>query len=191
MNDGGGVLLGACRSCGHDAYIVDFERGTYTCVECGCVDEQPLVISGSGYSACYDKEGNKHTYIRGYEPPMHGAFVESVGEHITRERKRRRVGGASPPYQRRTYFAERIAQWRLREPDIPSEDFAMIQEAFNHFTDKYGLVGHSEFPGAQWVRRKSGMSCTYIIGKEDCRRLLWHLDRTRNNPRFVKKYLVS
>lgn len=200
--DGGAPVLGSCRNCGHDAYLMDFERGTATCAECGCVDPEPLSVGGSGYSRVHDKEGNRLGFVRGYESVRYGAYVESVGEFIATER-RRRAPGSSPPYRRETYFAERISQWRMREPAIPAEDWREIVAAFEHFTDKWGVLGRVEFVGAKWERDilggpsasgrvHSSLRCNYVIGKDDCRRLLWHidsqLDALGRKPYFVVSY---
>lgn len=179
-----------CVNCGADDFAVDGERGDCVCRECGCVDRVPLSVGGNGYSARLDCNGNQIPGVHGYES-INGASIVMEAPPGRKKRK-----GTSPPYRRDTYFAERISQWRMHEPGIPTPDAQEIERAYDYFTDKWGTRGGvTDFPGAVWSRTERGLRCSYVINKEDCRQLLWHIDAQRSargaKPYFVKKYLVS
>lgn len=179
-----------CANCGADDFAVDAERGDCVCRDCGAVDRIPITVGGNGYSARLDGSGNQIPGVHGYES-INGASIVLEPPPSKKQRK-----GTSPPYRRDTYFAERISQWRMLEPGIPASDMQEIERAYEHFTDKWGLRGgETIFPGAKWTRTERGLSCSYVIDKEDCRKLLWHIDADRKStgrkPYFVKKYLVS
>ena len=42
------------------------------------------------------------------------------------------VHSSSAPYKRATYFAERLSQWSMSEPEIPDEDWELIEQEFTN-----------------------------------------------------------
>ena len=174
-------VFGACRNCGATDYDVDAERGESTCHECGCVNtDAPLLVASARYKDMYDCSGNRHWQAPLVESVRAGIYSESVDDVHAQQRQQ----AGSAPYQRSTYFAERLSQWRGEEPSIPTDDFNEIKQLYYNYTDRWGL--HPE--RQRWERG-------YCLSKEDTRQLLWEIDRDRmkreHRPYFVKKYLVS
>jgi len=153
------VEIGDCRECGSRALFVDNGRGDVVCGDCGAVDpDERVVFQCAGYRETFDRCGS----VRASAPRSEA--YESGQRNLVAPRQERR----SPPYDRRTYFNERIAQWRCREPAIPEDDYDIILRTHNS----------PPFNGAP-------------LGKEDVRRLLRTIDARLSTKRFGDKYLVS
>jgi hypothetical protein len=174
--DGG---YATCRNCGADDYLVDAERGECTCADCGCVNSDAvLMVASARYKELYDCSGNRQFQAPLVEVVRAGVYRETAADVMAQQAAQSK----SAPYQRATYFAERISQWRGLEPCIPHEDYRDIERLYNRYTNKWGL-----FPDEQ--RWEPG----YCPSKEDTRQLLWEIDRQRLRDGlktyFVKKYL--
>jgi hypothetical protein len=78
-------------------------------------------------------------------------------------------------YNRRAYFSERLSAACLLEPDIPDDDKAKIQEAYNIYSNKNWI---------QRERRKTGS-----IHKRDIQQILRSLNKTYKTSRFTTRYL--
>lgn len=171
---------GNCRNCGAADYFVDAERGECSCSECGAVyDDARLMVASARYKELYDGCGNRQFRAPLVEAVRTGVYCENAALAKAELRNQKH----SAPYQRATYFAERISQWRGEEPSIPTYDFQEIQRLYDRHTDRWELLGHR-----RWQR-------DYCLSKEDMRQLLWEIDNERRErglkPYFVKKYLVS
>jgi hypothetical protein len=170
---------GNCRNCGAADYHVDAARGECSCVECGAVyDDARLMVASARYKELYDGTGNRRFQAPLVEHLRSGVYVENAAMAKAELRNEKH----SAPYQRATYFAERISQWRGDEPAIPPEDFAEIESLYCRYSSGVGR------DGSRWERG-------HCLSKEDTRQLLWEIDDARRSrkerPYFVKKYLVS
>jgi hypothetical protein len=170
---------GQCRNCLGSDYLVDAERGECTCALCGCVNgDAVLLVASARYKELYDCSGNRQFQAPLVETVRAGVYSETPADVIARQTSQTQ----SAPYQRATYLAERISQWRGLEPSIPHEDFRDIERLYNRYTNKWGIFPEEQ----QWEPN-------YCLSKEDTRKLLWEIDRQRvkadMKPYFVKKYL--
>ncbi len=186
-----------CRNCESDNFVVDYQQGTVYCRDCGCCDDQPVTVAGGTFKKTFDANGTR----RFDAPLFESTIVGAVDTTALYERMAETVKNVnSPPYKRETYFAERISQWRLGEPEIDESDMRIIVARFGELTGKWEIEedrvarprsGH--FSDWHW----EGMSPVgpNPLDKEDVRFLLWDCDRRRvelgGKPLFVKKYLVS
>lgn len=169
---------GQCRNCGATDYNVDAERGECTCADCGCVNTDAiLLVASARYKELYDCSGNRQFQAPLVEVVRGGFYGETVADVHAQQREQKK----SAPYQRVTYWSERISQWRGLEPSIPSDDFRDIQRLYEWGTNQWGSN-----PAAKWQPK-------HCLSKEDTRELLWEIDRQRRargaKPFFVKKYL--
>jgi len=172
---------GACRNCTGTDYLVDTERGECTCASCGCVNaDAVLMVASARYKELYDCNGNRQFQAPLVETLRGGVYSETASDYLAQQVAQT----TSAPYQRATYFAERISQWRGLEPSIDTSDFADIRKLYHRYTNKWGLYPEQQ----RWEP-------DYCLSKEDTRQLLWEIDRQRvkdgMKPYFVKKYLVS
>lgn len=104
-----------CENCGaEDHFFEDFENGDVGCYACGCLSRDYLVAVEGEY--CAPGSGNvEESYARGL------TVLNDLSSPLDlRERPR----GA--PYARRTYFTERIRQWRCQEPWISEQDWDFL-----------------------------------------------------------------
>lgn len=198
---------GACGNCGNTSYIVDYERGQYTCDGCGCVDPAPLMVACTSFKERYDCQGTLIHDAPLSETFRYGAFTETAADTMAIAANQKMLAKNSAQYKRDTYANELISQWQLREPDISHEDWNAINELWRELTGQhsyYNKEGTPQYRPAIWEP-------TRIISKEDCRYMLWELDvrgastgvvvpankmayfspSTTFRPHFVKKYLVS
>ena len=182
-----------CENCGSTTLVVDYERGSYCCEECGCVARDPIQVAVGSYKTSHDIFGVRVAGAPRDEPVLAGARVTTVAaERMANERRK-----CSPPYRRETYWAERISQCRMLEPAIDEGDLRLILAQYDEFTNKYLTNPNAVWADAEWKRNDRGaLVCNRIIDKEDCRQLLWAIDERRARvegakPVFVKKYLVS
>lgn len=196
---------GGCDNCGNRSYVVDWQRGSMACANCGCVMEDHLRVGGDGYRATHDANGNKDFGALGYEATLVGAYVEDVDDYLAAERQTYRNN--SPPYRRETYWAERISQWREQEPSIDAADVEAIEDEFWRLTNPHITPveeQHASFRNLEWRWTVDlqyrycfhrGTRSRYVVSKDDCRVILWSIDKRRiaegGKPLFVKKYLVS
>jgi len=138
------------------------------------------MVASARYKELYDCSGNRQFQAPLTETTRAGVYRENAADYLAAKRDEK----TSAPYQRATYFAERISQWRGLEPAIDSSDFADIKRLYNRYTNKWGLPEWQ--PQQRW---QPG----YCLSKEDTRQLLWEIDRQRvkdgMKPYFVKKYL--
>jgi len=158
---------------------VDAERGECTCADCGCVNRDAvLMVASARYKELYDCAGNRQFQAPLVETVRAGVYRESAADVLAQQKQQ----VTSAPYQRATYFAERISQWRGLEPSIPFHDFKEIERLYNRYTNRWGLSDDV----AKWQQG-------YCLSKEDTRQLLWEIDRERKRcglkPYFVRKYL--
>ncbi len=93
----------------------------------------------------------------------------------------------------------------MLEPEIDPGDLQLIVDKWHVLSGRFYnamLPYNAHFPppvwsDCEWTRDESGaMRCTYVIDKEDCRRLLWAIDTDiecvgDRRSVFVKRYLVS
>jgi len=170
---------GTCRNCGAADYLVDAERGECTCADCGCVNgDAVLMVASARYKELYDCSGNRQFQAPMVETVRAGIYSETPADVMAANAKQ----NTSAPYQRATYFAERISQWRGLEPCIPYADYKQIEQLYNRYIDRWGLYPEQQ----RWQRG-------HCLSKEDTRQLLWEIDRERQRqqfkPYFVKKYL--
>ncbi len=198
MNDeGANQQLFGCRNCGGMDFCLNYDIGDSTCVECGCVDDARLAIHCHSYKATFGALGEKLFDAPMAESIRSGAYYENI---LDAQAESRATLSNSAPYRRQTYWAERISQWRMLEPDIEHCDLQRIERKWEDFTCKYSMdpAAVPKFPG-KWIRRDSGARVfTYTLTKEDCRAILWSIDEdiakcplTQGKPFYVKKYLVS
>lgn len=147
-----------CPSCdSHGPFHSDYERGDIICSSCGCV-VAPIMVVTHSYNSVFDRDGCIKTGA-----PLGEAFVRGeCGEEVPLAPTHSRSG-----YKRSTYFAERISQWRQREPAIEQYDFEEIWR-------QHDRSGHPE---------------TYCLTKEDIRQYLRNIDRRNGGKTFVTKYL--
>ena len=194
-----------CLNCNGECFIVDWERGSSVCEACGCVFESSLRIGGQGYRGTHDAGGNKVAGVAGYESVLAGAYTESISDFLAAEKQTYRNG--SPPYRRQTYWAERISQWREQEPAIDADDKQAIEDEYWKLTnpwltsqaDMYAPFKQLEWRWTDDLRDRfcyiRGTNLRYVVTKDDCRVILWSIDKQRQaiggKPIFVKKYLVS
>jgi len=172
--------LCACENCASMDFIVDYERGDRVCSGCGAVADR-LMVSVASYREVFDRTGTRVQQVALSESYRSGAFTENVLD--ARSQARQQCATKSAPYKASTYFAERISQWRSKEPEIPAWDWRTITDMFDEFT---GHLQQSKLP-PMWQRDRE-------LCKEDIRLLLWEIDKrepTAAKRCFVKKYLVS
>lgn len=177
--------VGNCGNCGASDFVLDYERGETTCLECGCVDrDAPVMVVCGRYKDAFDAFGNRLQSAPLSERSLVGSVVENVavGKAVARQRKTQ-----SAPYSRPTYFAERCSQWQGLEPPIDTGDFRVIEDRYHYYCGgKWRLPGE-EVPHAKWQK-------SHCLSKEDTRFLLWEIDSERRSKGlksyFVKKYLV-
>lgn len=93
----------------------------------------------------------------------------SVQSYLGDKKRRKVCLPKSLPYKRSTYFKEVISQWRMREPAIPTHDLDDIYQ----------------------LHKRRGKH--YVIGKQQVRDLLKHLDdelrQLGQDPYYVRLYL--
>lgn len=179
--------VGRCANCGCTDYIVDYEAGDYICERCGCVDSR-LYVSCAPYKEMYDRQGTRIQQAVVQESYRRGAYHESYADGMALERQSKRAKSA--PYKPITYFAERISQWRMREPIIPADDWDIIDEIYQIFTGKHPYYSYSKCPDYYAPIWEPDRQLT----KEDIRTLLWEADSRQPAAArryFVTKYLVS
>ena len=202
MDDVDTVISGYCRNCGCNDYIVDYQRGSYTCAECACIDLEQVMVNDVGFKASHDLHGARLPQAANNEPIPYGPFSGNVFDDKMESIQARRNN--SPPYRRETYFAERISQWRMLEPEIDPADFREIEQEYLRYTGRFyipGLVHPAAAPPpsvpCKWsFHPRHGMQCDFILDKEDLRKILWRIDKRKAGvggakPVFVKRYLVS
>jgi hypothetical protein len=138
------------------------------------------MVASARYKELYDCSGNRQFQAPLVETVRAGVYSETPSDVAAALRNQT----LSAPYQRATYFAERISQWRGLEPCIPHHDYRDIERLYHRYTNKWGLYPNEQ----RWQP-------DYCLSKEDTRQLLWEIDRQRMSdglkPYFVKKYLVS
>ena len=173
---------GACANCGATDYIFDYRTGDVCCAECGCCCDVRLDVACGSYKESKDSLGNPDGSVRVYETAPVGAFVLSVADA---KAALRNACSNSPPYRRETYWSERCSQWQMREPEIERDHMEIIRRQWDRMRGRFALNGVN-FDGtlARWSRH-------HILDKEDCRELLWTIDKSiGGKPIFVKRYLV-
>ncbi len=197
---------GCCGNCGNDSYIVDYERGQFTCDACGCVDDAPLMVACTTFKERYDCQGTLIHDAPLSETFRHGAYTETVADTMAISANRGSLSKNSAQYKRDTYANELLSQWQLREPDISRDDWKCIKDLWLELTGQHPYYNQPGTPNY----REPIWEPTRFISKEDCRYMLWELDNrngggpvsTANKmayfapvasfkPHFVKKYLVS
>lgn len=138
------------------------------------------MVASARYKELYDCHGSRQFQAPLVEALRGGVYTESVADVESARRSQK----TSAPYQRATYFAERISQWRGLEPDIPNDDYLDIRRLYERLTNHWNETADVQ----RWERN-------HCLSKEDTRQLLWQLDRERQQRGvkcyFVKKYLVS
>lgn len=88
----------------------------------------------------------------------------------------------SMPYNRKTYFNERLAQWREQEPSIPREHCDVIEQAYAEQYPQHYAVAWD-----QLGRRPAGRTAIHLH-KHDIRRILVAANTKSQYKRFVHKY---
>lgn len=175
-----------CRNCGCGEFVADYQRGNVVCVECGCEDAYgQLQVADATYDDCVDAFG-----CRIFAAPPRESVVS--GAYFTTPALERAVAAStrknSPPYKRETYWSERISQWRMLEPGIPVDDMQRICEAYEFIAGRYEDGFHPKSKiherfkhlAGTWLRDKYGCvrpNPRHVLDKEDCRAILWSIDR--------------
>lgn len=149
-----------CLNCDDSDLREDFEHGDIVCINCGCCAASIICDVPSFGDVCANgalAAGATRAALHAYE-----AFA----------------GSKSAPYQRKTYFNERISQWQCNEPAIPEDDELTIMETWNQWAP------------VTWPDDYHRASATT---KERIGHMLEFIDlqRRRNNlkPYFKTKYL--
>ena len=186
LSDDGGV----CRNCAGTEFVVDYGCGECCCDRCGCVASRLMVASAS-YKQVFDLNGTRVDQAPLVEMYSTAAFSTTALDDAVAELFRNKN---SAPYKRRTYFSERLSQWQMREPAIDRVDFKEIEDLYEEYNGgKYQAWRTMELDNP-W-RKVPIWTLDREFTKEDCRTLLWEIDRRRisynEKPYFVKKYLVS
>lgn len=178
---------GLCRGCGGADFIWSIAHGDAVCACCGCCDPQRIAVDH--YRAPRRARDGTVAAAGAAPPPGDGAVVNVHDARLEAAANRRN----SAPYRRTTYWSERISQWQQNEPEIPADDWRIIESKWRDLSNRYGLTPPADvkFPGGWEGSKFLGAPVT----KDDCRTLLWAIDRDRRalgqRPQFVKRYLVS
>lgn len=173
---------GSCANCGGLDWIVDYGNGFNTCPDCGCCAEDLLMVVAPGYKQSHDGEGNRLPFSAPTESVPSSAIVTDVATETAIESNRMR--NRSPPYQRITYFGERISQWCMREPAIPDDDLQRIVAELRKRIGNDPALWWRGGPEHQWR-----LLSEHVITKPECRELLKAIDDTLPRPYFRRKYL--
>lgn len=106
-------MASTCRNCDDSDLREDFEHGDVVCVSCGCCASSIICDAPSYRDVCSNSA-------------LAGGATRS---HLQDGSKS--VHHGSAPYQRKTYFNERISQWLRSEPPVPEDDELLIIETWN------------------------------------------------------------
>lgn len=165
---------GACRNCGGCDFAVDYACGECCCESCGCVDSRLMVASAS-FKQTFDLNGTRVEQAPLVEMFSQAAFSTTAADELLAERLR---ATASAPYKRRTYFSERLSQWQSREPAIDRVDFEEIRALYQEYNGGKHQAWKTMSLDNPW-RKVPIWSLDRAFSKEDCRTLLWEIDRRR------------
>ena len=186
---------GACDNCTGTDYIFDYRTGDVVCQQCGMVESGRLTVHSGGAKGFVGQQNAYSSDAIVSESAPHGAVAISFNDA---KFANARFRTNSPPYQRRTYFSERISQWVLSEPEIEAKDMQIIRDKFDELTGKF-VVEYGEFSNTEHniaMQSKQRWGRNHLLTKDSCRTLLWCVDEDNKrigNGRtfFVKRYLVS
>lgn len=152
--------MNACTNCGNFDFLDDVPSGNILCATCGLVQDI-LFSDARPYSEIFDCYGGKKPRILEKNTPLLGNGLPRL-DYVH----------YSAPYAEGTYLNERIAQWRLVEPPIPTKDWRAIERAF---------------------KKLHGSVQPDTISKDEIRRILADIDAQRvargKKRRFIRKYL--
>lgn len=141
------------------------------------------MVASTCYRQIYDSDGCRRFGAPLVESLPRGVVCEDAVDYLAQQTTAQKN---SAPYQRSTYWAERISQWRGREPAIDPDDFKRMQEEYWRLCGgRWGSL--TQEGGGIWEKG-------HILTKDDTRFMLWNLDKSEDlgtAPYFVKKYLVQ
>lgn len=177
---------GACRNCGGCDFAVDYACGECCCEGCGCVDSRLMVASAS-FKQTFDLNGTRVEQAPLVEMFSSAAFSTTAADELLAERLR---ATASAPYKRRTYFSERLSQWQSREPAIDRVDFEEIRTLYQEYNGGKHQAWKTMAVDNPW-RKVPIWSLDRAFSKEDCRTLLWEIDRRRVALKQRAYFVVS
>jgi hypothetical protein len=149
------------------------------------------MVASASFKQTFDINGTRVDKAPLVEMFTQAAFSTTAADDLSGEKAR---CAGSAPYKRRTYFSERLSQWQSREPSIENIDFKEIQALYDEYTGGKSQLWKLMSEDNPW-RKVPIWQLDREFTKEDCRTLLWEIDRRRakhgERPYFVKKYLVS
>ncbi len=152
----------SCRNCGGDDLREDFEHGDIVCYGCGCC-AATIICDAPSFG---DVAAN---------PLLAGGATRSS---LQAGGNTAVAGTRSAPYQRKTYFNERLSQWQRQEPAVSEDDQLVIIKCWN----KWAPV--------TWPKDWNDKLATT---KERISAVLEYIDRKRRRkqlrPYFKTKYL--
>lgn len=155
----------SCLECGACDWASNNSRGDIYCFACGAVADS-VRLAVAKYKDLFDEARN---FKMGQGPST--LYTGGGDGGVVFESSVRR--NESAPYKRQTYFAERLSQWQMLEPEIKEDDWIKIELAYSQRKHE--------------LRRDDGRLA--IPTKEFIRSLLRGIDDELQKPRFVLKYL--
>lgn len=149
-----------CPVCGNTSVDSNHATGFVVCNRCGLCVDSIRVVSNS-YNSIFNGYGCVKADAPLGESTYAGQCItDDFNDICTR---------TSAPYKPRTYFNERLSQWRGREPPIPDDRMEKIKLAYIYDTT---------------------YSPRYVLAKDDIRKILKTVeDRCSTRFPYGKRYL--
>lgn len=155
----------ACDNCNGNEYVTDYHTGDVFCFTCGAVLQQRLMVNTQSRDAAFDATGTaggRRVQLSYY--PVGQAIVNEVPQHAAPK---------SAPYQRRTYFNERLSQFAQREPRIDAEHVFVISAKYRELVSQRAITAYK-------LSDRDVRKILRLVDKEQRARNEWH--------RYAEKY---